>query len=199
MNQISDIDDGAFLHLPQCTYILLSKNKLTNIKSGMFKGLQSMQHLELDNNGIYHIEGKSFFHLPLCTKLYLNDKLTQVKEDTFVGLFSLKVLDISRNQISHIEYGSFTKTSRLGHLYLSSNKLRTLEQDVFSIPQNGEITLLIENNPFQCDSRICWIKQGEEDGWIIFPEEWGKPNCENHPDVSWDKLLNICPATSKLL
>ena len=70
---------------------------------------------------------------------------------------------------------------------------------MFSIPQNGEITLLIENNPLQCDSGICWIKQGEEDGWIIFPEERGKPDCENYPDVPWDNLMNICPATSKLL
>ena len=91
----------------------------------------------------------------------------------FIGMYSLTELELSHNQISHIEHGSFTKTQQLQYLYLSSNKLRTLEQDMFSIPQQGEITILIEDNPLQCDSRICWIKQGEQDGWIKFSHKSG--------------------------
>ena len=166
----------------------------------MFKGLLSVQHLKLDNNGIYNIEGKSFSHLPQCSKLDLNvNKLTQIRADMFPGMFSLRELDLRQNQISHIEYGSFTQTVKLQHLYLSSNRLRTIEQDMFFLPQQGEITLRIEDNPLRCDSRLCWMKQGEDNGWITFPEERGKPDCENYPDVPWDNITNICPFTSNLL
>ena len=154
-----------------------------------------MEHLTLDSNGIYHIDGKSFSHLPQCNKLNLNDnKLTQIREDMFTGMYSLQKLELSHNQISHIEIGSFTKTQQLQYLYLSYNKLRTLEQDMFYTPQQGKITIFIENNPLQCDSRICWITQGEQDGRINFSYKPGgscEPNCENNITI-------ICPTTSKL-
>ena len=202
-NQISDIEEGSFLHLPQCTYIPMSDNKLTNIKSGTFKGLQSVKELNLDSNGIYHIEGKSFSHLPQCNKLNLNDnKLTQIREGMFIGMYSLTELELSRNQISHIQDESFTKTQQLQYVDLSSNELSTIKQDMFSFPKQGELTLLIEDNPLQCGSEACWIKQGEQDGWITFSYksgEHGQPDCENYPDVPWDNLTDICSIESKLL
>ena len=116
-------------------------------------------------------------------------------------MYSLTELKLSQNQISHIQHESFTKTQQLKYIDLSSNELSTIYQNIFSIPQQGELTLLIENNPLQCDSGMCWIKQGEQDGWITFSPDSGsgKPDCENYPDVPWDNLTFICPITSKLL
>ena len=48
----------------------------------------------------------------------------------------------------------------------------------------ANLTLIISGNPLQCDSRLCWIKEGEEEGWITWPiiqdrQLTDKPGCEN--------------------
>ena len=120
----------------------------------------------------------------------------------FVGMYSLTELELSRNQISHIEHESFTKTQQLRYVDLSSNELSIIQEDAFSIPKQGELALLIEDNPLQCDREVCWIRQGEQDGWIKFSYkswEYGQLDCENYPDVPWDNLTDICPIVSELL
>ena len=63
------------------------------------------------------------------------------------------------------------------------------------------IFISLDHNPFHCDSRMCWIKQGVQDGWlsiqydplssIVEPDHW-YPDCTNYPDESWDDVDLEC-------
>ena len=47
-------------------------------------------------------------------------------------------------------------------------------------------------NPFYCDERMNWIKQGEEAGWIQFRNISGitrTPECTNFPQTPWDQVV----------
>ena len=150
----------------------------------------------LSHNHITDIEAGVFAHLTKCVELALSDnKLVRIRKNMFQGLRSLKKLKLGHNQISHIEYGSFVSL-HLTHLYLASNHITKLEQgDVF---KSDHLTLLLGNNPLQCDWKICWIKDGEREEWINLSKgSYGKPYCANFPDVPWDSITAFCSVTGK--
>ncbi len=54
-------------------------------------------------------------------------------------------------------------------------------------------------NPLQCDRRLCWIRRGEEEGWLSWIRLEGRPK---HPRCSGDNTLwaNVsldCPHQGK--
>ena len=73
------------------------------------------------------------------------------------------------------------------------------------VPDNkthpDSIFIFLDNNPFHCDTKMCWIKQGVQDGWlslqydplssILEPDHW-YPDCTNYPDDSWDDVDLEC-------
>ena len=58
----------------------------------------------------------------------------------------------------------------------------------------------LHGNPFLCDRRMCWLKRGQEEGWIHY--EWYKngynadldlkPRCSNFPDIQWEDVELGC-------
>lgn len=72
-NEIIDIRAGVFSNLTQCTELWL--NRLTNIRKGMFDGLESLEKLNLGYNRITSIEMASFYELTSChtATRYLSD------------------------------------------------------------------------------------------------------------------------------
>ena len=150
----------------------------------------------LSHNHIANINADAFAHLTNCVEQALSDnKLVRIRKDMFQGLGSLRKLKLGHNQISHIEYGSFASL-HLTHLYLASNHIPELEQgDVF---KSRHLTLLLANKPLQCDWKICWIKEGEGEGWINLSKGcYGKPYCANFPDIPWDSITAFCSVTGK--
>ena len=79
-------------------------------------------------------------------------------------------------------------------LYLHANDLVTIVPDVFnpeSYPESEgrprHLVLSLSGNKFECDYRLCWLKQGHEDGWITWYDlkpinsRYGRehvPNCK---------------------
>ena len=58
-----------------------------------------------------------------------------------------------------------------------------------------QLTLLIQSNPLECDSSLCWLKQGEHDGEILLSyTPYMKPDCTNYPHTKWDDVLLNCTA-----
>lgn len=43
----------------------------------------------------------------------------------------------------------------------------------------------MDGNPLFCDKRLQWIKDGEEQGWLITPTDQ-QPQCANPPGHSWE-------------
>ena len=168
----------------------------TDIPSGAYQ-------VWLAGNQIANVEARAFSHLADCTFMVLdNNKLTHIRMDMWDGLHSLKEMHLFRNLISYIEPGSFAKLTNLRGLYMEANKLTTLEQNVFDGPLPNHLVLSINYNPLNCDSRMCWIKQGEEDGQITLFRQargitWSKPSCKNYPSFQWDDVTINCPITGK--
>ena len=221
-NQITNIRIGAFSQLTNCTELWLNNNTLTIIEAADFVGLQSLKELILENNFITEIQTFAFIHLKRCSEISIKgNRLTHVSVNMFIGLPFLEKLSLSDNRISNIEPGAFAKLSKLMILDLSKNnissfapetftqqtlsiidlqgnQLTSLERNVFGSQHPSNITVLLSDNPLQCDGRLCWIKEAERDGWITlnFPlpdASWSEPNCANYPDLDWDHITLSCP------
>ena len=159
---------------PETKQAWVNHNDITDIPLGIFSNLTSCLELVLDSN-----------------------KLTVIKSGMFKGLKSLKLLNLGHNRINHIEPGSF-RNLQLSELYLDNNRLaKPMNQQELVNSQPIRITL--GNNPLQCNSTMCWMKQAEEDKWIIWNKElsWGEPDCANYPHVDWNDVTLYCPAPGK--
>ena len=169
----------------------------------MLEGLESLQDLNLQYNQISNMEASAFDHIPHCTELWLDaNELTYIRADTFEKLSHLAILGLGSNRIVDIEPGTFTKQTWLKKLHLHTNHLTTLRRDVFSSQHQTNLTLLLAVNPLHCDSKLCWIKEVERDGWIILnytknDDFWTKPDCANYPDREWDDIRFSCPLEGK--
>ena len=65
-----------------------------------------------------------------------------------------------------------------------------------TVPRHG-LELSLDNNPLQCDSRLCWIKKGEREDNITWLYD-RKPDCtdtDTDPDTDWDDVILDCPVT----
>ena len=197
-NNIRNIEMGMFLHLNQCTELNMAENSLTHITPFMFQGLQSLDELDLSSNEIRDIEPGALLNLIKCTKIRLQDnQLTCLRQGIFEGLISLEILELSRNSISVIEPRTFSHTPVLRILYLNDNQLITLMDKLNQI-KSKKSYLYLGGNPLQCDSRMCWIKQAEQVGWLKI---WGdgdgdrrRPQCRSG---SWDNVTVTCDVSGK--
>ena len=203
-NNITKIDKGAFSYLTRCTFLNVQNNELTHLRRGMFDGLQALEGLVLSSNHIETIKARTFLHLKSCTHLWLKEnRLTHIRSDMFKGLQSLNKLILSQNTIFKIQPGSFADLILLNALILSKNRLKTLEGNVFRSPHQTNLYLEINGNPFLCDCRMCWIKQGQREEWLSVHytgnngSELYKPECVNYPGVDWDDISLTCPEVGK--
>ena len=147
------------------------------------------------------------------------------------GLTALAELDLDNNKLLTIEPGRFYTLPRLSKLRLSGNQLNALNWNIFSTVQTGSLsdsssdltetpgsktshrhpsnlTLSLHDNPLVCNSDLCWLKQGEKDGWL----KWytavkslqltflaHKPHCANQPCRTWDNIILNCSGKSKMI
>ena len=85
----------------------------------------------------------------------------------------------------------------LKKLGLSSNQLTTLRSNIFNPDDypdsNGrplQLNLYLYENPFRCDRALCWLKDAQESGSIIFAGSG--PKCPNLDDASLEEIELDC-------
>lgn len=120
--------------LPNRTVILvLSNNKIQELRNGAFFGLSTLEKLDLRSNMISRIE-----------------------PGAFLGLRALKKLDLSNNSISCLNGEAFKGLDSLSRLNLSGNTFSSLAQGVF----NSLVFLkaLEFQTPYLlCDCNLLWL------------------------------------------
>ena len=71
-NKISEIEPGAFSDLPSLSRLMINGNQLHNITADMFEGLAVLTELYLNNNKLVGIDSGVLAELPRPLSLSLN-------------------------------------------------------------------------------------------------------------------------------
>ena len=111
----------------------LSSCCLTGIDDTSFKGLESLERLNISLNKIRYLRGSPFYHMRNNVKeisLKAND-ISVVEESVFKQLFKLTTLDLSDNNIHVLQNDQFSDLFMLETLLLSRNKITLLPTRLF--------------------------------------------------------------------
>ena len=197
-NSISSIEAGAFNGLGNLDKLDLHANDITVLEQGMFDGMPQLRVMDVAYNDVYTIVSGCFINSKNLKMLYLTaNELSTVNGDMWLGLNSLTRLDLQYNsQMQVISPGGLSNLPKLNLLHLHNNGLRTFTKDIFTIKDypdsNGHpptLVLSLRTNPLVCDAKMCWLKKGPGEGWLIFPDNYS-PNCAN--SVDWFSLTLDC-------
>ena len=140
--------------------------------------------------------------LPLDTEEIAITGMTikTLRDNSFHNMVHLYRINLKCNEISHVEAGTFAGLPALARLYLADNDLVTISWNIFGPDNNlGEIfketfRIGLYGNPFQCGQSMCWIKEGQQEGWLGF---WGlEPQCLNHRTEKWIDI-DVCNLVGK--
>ncbi|KOB74993.1 Tartan/capricious-like protein [Operophtera brumata] len=121
----------SFRYYNKCTYMDLSGNKIREIQDETFKTLVSLQHLNLSNNELDHLELGSFKisdskvgNLEVLDLSY--NALTDLTDEVLLELPSLYTLYLNGNRLIKLSDNCFGGLKFLNALYLQYNDLETL-------------------------------------------------------------------------
>ena len=207
-NVIRSIDVGAFNGLSNLDKLDLSSNRMKVLEQGMFDGTPHLRVLNIYNNDIHAIPAGCFSNLGELETLYMaSNDFSTLNGDMWLGLKSLSHLDLQYNpQMQVIPPGGLSNLPKLRLLHLHNNGLKTLTNDIFTTindcpNSNGHppiLKLSLRANPLVCHTKLCWLKKGEEEGWLTYPiysDIIYSPNCAN--GVDWNNLQLNCSDSGK--
>uniref|UniRef100_A0A7N0SXY6 Leucine-rich repeat-containing protein 40 n=1 Tax=Kalanchoe fedtschenkoi TaxID=63787 RepID=A0A7N0SXY6_KALFE len=169
------VDDQTYFHLQ---VLILSRNKIAEWPSAMFKSLSNLTCLKLDNNPLKQIpaDGLSFLQnlqildlsgnaitLPQLTRqlqeLYLRRmQLREVPSDV-LSLHQLRILDLSQNYLQSIPQGIKALTC-LNELDLSDNNISSLPPELGLLEPNLQ-ALRVDGNPLRSIRRAI-VERGSK-------------------------------------
>jgi Leucine-rich repeat (LRR) protein len=131
-NNISFIDETAFVNDVKLSSLWLTNNSLTEIHTSTFSLLDNLRNLDLSNNIISSIEPETFRSSVKLESLCLaNNKLTSIHPATFKNQSNLSYLDLSGNKIWQIKEGIFYYNTKLESLLLADNYISEFHPSAF--------------------------------------------------------------------
>ncbi len=136
----------------------------------------------------------------------------------FENLVSLTALDATNNQLRSLCAGIFSMNPKLESIYLANNKLSSLPVGLLTDKHPSNIDLFnnelitvpdlfghqedppavtakmcIGNNSVEVDSRLCWMKEAVDRGWLelkMIPV-WAVPEGDGEEEKQYLADLNI--------
>ncbi|XP_053089039.1 carboxypeptidase N subunit 2 [Pangasianodon hypophthalmus] len=113
--------------LGNLTKLVFLSNPVQNVSHDAFKGLTSLEELEISGSHLLALEAGTFNKLDKLTKLLLNNnKITLLAPSIFDSLEKLETLQLRGNLLASLHSDLFHKLYNLQELNLSSNKLSTI-------------------------------------------------------------------------
>ena len=180
--------------------LILHHNELTYLQKTMFNGLESLVSLHIQNNLLETVPDGCFSDLINLVYLHLGyNKLSDIRPGMWQGLSLVQQLYLHRNNIDSLNPGDLDHLPNLRRLLLYGNRFTTISHTIFNptvYPYDGhprEINIGLGS--MTCDSRLCWLKQGERLGWITwytYETTIYHPDCSNFAG-SWSEIDLGCP------
>lgn len=157
-NKIKNIDQDAFLSVPNLVKLDLKGNLLSALPNSIFylpkllfanfamikpnsnvfsleenfNMSSNMISLTLTQTVLKYLTNKSFECCPLLKILYLkNCEIVNIFQDSFRGLDQLVFLDVSENKIRNFDKKTFEDLRELHTLLLNNNRIDTIEESLF--------------------------------------------------------------------
>ncbi len=200
------IEDDAFYGLSKVVYVGLFDNRLTTLRANIFKHLTQLAGLDISWNRLNIIESNAFVDLVNLDAIGLdNNQISSLRAGMFNGLGKLQKLYATNNDISSIQDKTFDGLSSISHIMLEKNKLKHFDfamfnPDDFTNGHPDSLEVSLHHNPIVCDSRLCWLRDAEVDGWLYWFQWRGTYyylKCSNFNDAKWqDKKDDItCEGT----
>ena len=198
---------GCFQRSQQFGQTELKQQPHENPGTGMFDGMPELRVLFIRDNDVHTISRGCFSNLKHLHEIDLSgNDLATVNGDMWLGLNSLTTLHLQYNpQMQVVPLGGLSNLPKLDLLHLHNNQLKTLSKNIFTIKDypdsNGHppiLRLTLRDNPLVCDTKLCWLKKGEE-GWLIYRiycDIIFSPTCANNFD--WNNLELNCSDSGKL-
>ena len=143
------------------------------MQPGSFSDLVNLMDLRLDSNSF-----------------------TVIHDNVFLGLQSLKWLFLYNNTLTDIKKGAFRNMMNIEDIDLSMNRLSTLSEDIFCtsnylLEHPSKLTLRLAKNSFVCTDNMCWLKEGEQKGWMQV-DTFRSLKCVNFPNVTFGDVELDC-------
>ena len=116
------------------TYSLrLWEGNLTELRSYMFKGVESLHDISFTGNRINQVEDGTFSNFNVCKNLYLDQNdLSDITAGMWVGLISLDRLAINSNKLTEVRQDMWWKgMKQLRSLWLNENNITRIEDGAF--------------------------------------------------------------------
>ena len=187
-NNIKELPVSVFKSLRDLEELYLFNNKIASVKSDMWIGLDSLRVLW---NYITTLPAGAFQGLGKLQYLSVAmNKLKEIRGNMWEGLKSLVQMNLGSNNINWIEPKGFSNVPQLRFLELQNNELNSFPANIFIVDDfpdsNGhpaQLQIDISRNPLHCDGEMCWVRKGEEDGWITYKSGYGvtTPQCTIYP------------------
>lgn len=99
-NKIRNIRSSDFSGLNQITKLILASNEIMIIQQGAFKDMYRLQYLNLNDNRLISIPSGIFQHLPSLERIELrNNSIEEIKRDAFLFLPNLKEIQMEKNPL----------------------------------------------------------------------------------------------------
>ncbi|XP_042327445.1 platelet glycoprotein V-like [Sceloporus undulatus] len=151
-NEISFLGNSFSVGLMSLLELILSYNRLQELRYKSFQHFENLQKLNLQNNNISSIEIGAFRSLSCLRQLFLqNNYLHSLHSGIFSMLQHLEILNLERNVIKTIAPDVFTSLSSLTILNLVHNKIEHIRFKTLLSLQSPGTHILLSNNPWFCD------------------------------------------------
>ena len=207
-NHLTEIKSWAWAGLDALVYLNLNKNYIEIIELNALVSLTKLEQLYLGDNALTQLRTDMWQGLVSLKKLELHrNDLTSLSSSIFHQLENLEHLRLCDNKITTIGPGAFYNLPQLTALQLQKNNLTTFKKDIFKATQTNrvvlpdQLVLQLNDNPLWCDQELCWLKDGEKEGWLTWWIENAiiyKPDCANDQENDWDMFNLNCSNAGKV-
>lgn len=128
---IRELQTGTFSNLTHLRYLKLIDNGIKVVRPRAFINLPALRTLLLHRNEIENIPTGVFEHLNIVRLSFYGNSIKTIADEAFNDLPELEVLDLSNNHLEVFTRHMFNNVPNIRELYLSFNKLKSISDRAF--------------------------------------------------------------------